>query len=236
MVLGAIEIGKEPRMSGLKYFGKYRGFVVENNDPQNLARIKAQVPEVFGDEITSWALPCMPFTGYGCGFYMIPEPGAGVWIEFEAGDPSRPIWSGGFWTTDQIPRDMGDQPARPMLKIIQGTSGMVASLDDERQTITLSDAQGVNHISIQVEAGQVRLKGAVRVVIEAPQIELVENGMHPLVLGDALLQYLNQLVSIYQSHLHPGEMVGTEPVVPAPPVPPIPKPTHEMLSKVVKVA
>ena len=74
-----------------------------------------------------------------------------------------------------------------------------------------------------------------KAVVEAPQIELVENSSHPLVFGDQLLQYLNQVVSMYQSHMHPGEMaLGVFPVTPMPPVPPLPPPTPALLSMKVK--
>ena len=43
--------------------------------------------------------------------------------------------------------------------------------------------------------------------VEAPQIELVENATHPVVFGD-LFNYLTQIVQIYQTHLHPGELAG----------------------------
>ncbi len=80
-----------------RYYGKYRGIVEDNEDPENLGRIKALVPEVLGDVKSGWALPCVPYAGEGSGQYFMPPAGAGVWIEFEAGDPSRPIWSGCWW-------------------------------------------------------------------------------------------------------------------------------------------
>ena len=46
---------------------------------------------------TTWALPCVPIAGKQDGVYMVPQIGAGVWIEFEQGDPDYPIWVGGFW-------------------------------------------------------------------------------------------------------------------------------------------
>ena len=76
------------------FYGKYRGIVTDNGDPSDLGRLKARVPELLGREETGWALPCAPYAGDGSGLYALPEPGTGVWIEFEAGDLSRPIWSG----------------------------------------------------------------------------------------------------------------------------------------------
>jgi hypothetical protein len=80
-----------------RYHGKYRGTVVNNVDPMVLGRIQAVVPDVSGVAPTSWAMPCLPVAGVGSGVFTVPPVGAGVWIEFEQGDPDRPIWVGGFW-------------------------------------------------------------------------------------------------------------------------------------------
>ena len=42
-------------------------------------------------------MPAAPYAGPGAGFVALPPVGAGVWIEFEQGDPDFPIWSGGWW-------------------------------------------------------------------------------------------------------------------------------------------
>jgi hypothetical protein len=77
----------------------------------------------------------------------------------------------------------------------------------------------------------VKIQGTAKVVVQAPQIQLVEDSTHPVVFGDTLLQYLNQIVELYQSHVHPGELaLGVFPVTPAPPVPPFPPALPTMLS------
>jgi uncharacterized protein involved in type VI secretion and phage assembly len=87
-----------------RYFGKYRGTVTDNDDPTKRGRIKVKVPAVLGD-LENWALPCVPYAGNNIGSYLIPATGSGVWIEYEAGDPDFPIWSGGFWADDELPKD-----------------------------------------------------------------------------------------------------------------------------------
>jgi uncharacterized protein involved in type VI secretion and phage assembly len=222
-------------MDSSRFYGKYRGVVIDNYDPKNMGRIKAHIPEVLGDGQTGWALPCVPYAGEGAGVYTVPPPGTGVWIEFEAGDVSHPIWSGCWWGENQLPRDKDGGKATPHLKIFRSENGLSAIFDDEEQSIRLSDHNGSNLITIEVQIGQIKIKAAEKVVLEAPEIELVGKATHPLVLGDLLLQYLNQLVALYQSHLHPGEMVGDEPVTPAPPVPPIPPATPALLSTKVRI-
>jgi hypothetical protein len=80
-----------------KFYGKYRGTVINNIDPEQIGRIMAIVPAVSNVIPTSWAMPCVPFAGKAEGFFAVPQIGSGVWIEFEGGDPDKPIWVGGFW-------------------------------------------------------------------------------------------------------------------------------------------
>jgi Type VI secretion system/phage-baseplate injector OB domain len=82
-----------------RYYGKYRGTVLNNVDPMQIGRIMAIVPDVSGVAPTSWAMPCVPVAGINTGVFTVPQIGSGVWIEFEQGDPDRPIWVGGYWGT-----------------------------------------------------------------------------------------------------------------------------------------
>lgn len=217
-----------------RHYGKHRGLVTDNNDPKSLGRLKARVPEVLGDVDTGWALPAAPYAGDRQGFYAVPPVGAGVWIEFESGEVSRPIWSGCWWGDDQLPRDETGTDARPALKILGSGKGMLVALDDDAETVTLSDSGGANLVTIKVQEGLVKVLAATKVVVEAPQIELVENATHPLVFGDDLLSYLNQLVTIFNAHMHPGQTAGPFPVTPTPPTAPFSPAQPSLLSLKVK--
>jgi hypothetical protein len=87
---------------GPRFFGKYRGKVADNLDPLMLGRIVAQVPAV-SSAASNWALPCVPYAGPQTGVPLMPPVGANVWIEFEAGDPDYPIWTGCFWSPGDLP-------------------------------------------------------------------------------------------------------------------------------------
>jgi hypothetical protein len=217
-----------------RYFGKYRGVIADNDDLTRRGRVKVRVPAVIGD-LEVWAMPCVPYAGDGVGSYLVPPIGAGVWVEFEGGDPSFAIWTGCFWADDQPPENVQGTSATPDLKIIRTATGLMITLDDANQVLTLSDQDGRNYLTLDIRAGLVTIEAALKVVVEAPQIELVRNATHPIVFGDNLLRYLNQLVQIYQTHLHPGQLaLGTFAVTPAPPVPPFPPATPELLSTKVK--
>jgi len=98
--------------------------------------------------------------------------------------------------------------------------------------ITLSDIGGANQIVLSIPTATVTVKGIARVVIESPLIqEGSQTAAHPTPLGDLLLAYLAQLVTIFNTHVHPGELAGGFlPVTPAPPVAPMPPPSPSLLS------
>jgi hypothetical protein len=79
-----------------RFFGKYRGTVVNNVDPQKMGRIMVSVPDVSGISPTTWAMPCVPVLGMQMGLFTVPQIGSGVWVEFEQGNPDYPVWSGCF--------------------------------------------------------------------------------------------------------------------------------------------
>ncbi len=79
------------------FYGKYRGTVTNNVDPLQIGRIQAIVPDVGSLVPTTWAMPCVPVAGINMGFFSMPMIGAGVWMEFERGDPDHPIWTGCYW-------------------------------------------------------------------------------------------------------------------------------------------
>ena len=78
------------------FLGKFRGTVFNNIDPLNKARLQVVVPDVCLTPST-WAMPCVPVAGLQMGAISIPPIGAGVWVEYEQGDPDYPIWVGCWW-------------------------------------------------------------------------------------------------------------------------------------------
>jgi hypothetical protein len=85
-----------------RFFGKYRGTVVNNVDPLQQGRLMVSVADVYGMLPSTWALPCVPFAGPHMGASFVPPPiGGSVWVEFEQGDPQMPIWVGCFWDTQR---------------------------------------------------------------------------------------------------------------------------------------
>ena len=151
----------------MTYYGKFRGVVVDNNDPNQLGRLTARVPDIFGDETSGWALPATPYAGDGVGLYLIPPVGASVWVEFEHGDPEYPIWSGCFWASGEVPAS----PASPDVKVLKTTAG----------TITINDTSGSAGITIETADGK-------KIVMDSGGIEIT--------VGQAVVKLSGPTVSV----------------------------------------
>jgi uncharacterized protein involved in type VI secretion and phage assembly len=207
------------------YYGKYRGVVTDNNDPDDLGRVKATVQQLLDTESTGWALPAFIYGGLSeQGFFAVPDVGAGVWIEFERGDLSYPIWSGTWYTSGSIP-----ESAKPAQKVLKTQSGNKLIFDDDAGTIEITDSNG-NTIKMEQSQITISASSATSIVIDGPEIDLVDGASHPVVFGDALLQYLNQLVQMFNTHMHPGETAAGLPVTPQLPVPTLSPPSSSLLS------
>lgn len=145
-----------------RYYGKYRGTVVQNVDPEQRGRIQALVPDVSGLLPSSWALPCVPFAGKQSGVYVVPQIGAGVWIEFEQGDPDYPIWVGGFWgVAAEVPMlALAGNPVSPSVVLQSGLQNTISISDLPGPTggILLQSVTGalisINEIGITLSNGQ----------------------------------------------------------------------------------
>jgi len=122
------------------FYGKYRGIVTDNQDPEGLGRVRARVQDVFGEEESGWAMPSVPYAGDGVGLYLIPPVSAWVWVEFEHADPEYPIWTGCFWLSrDEVP----EGASGPEIKVLKTDVG----------TITLDDSPGGGGITIETTDG-----------------------------------------------------------------------------------
>jgi hypothetical protein len=148
-----------------RYYGKYRGTVIENIDPEQIGRVLVQVPDVLGMTPSSWAMPCVAAAGIQAGMFIVPPIGSGVWVEFEQGDPDYPIWTGGFWglVADVPVFATAPPPIPPGQNIVLQTTG--------QNMVLVSDAPPT-----PATGGIVLRSGTAMIVVNATGI-YIDNGM-----------------------------------------------------------
>lgn len=157
-----------------RYYGLYSGTVVNNVDLMQTGRIMVTVPDVGGITPSTWAKPCVPFSGKQMGAFMVPQIGAGVWVQFEAGDPGKPVWTGGFWGEGEVPAlALAGVPADPniVLQTALQNSLVVSDLPGPTGGIMLKSTTGatiiVNDTGIYIQNG----KGA-SIVLAGPSVTI----------------------------------------------------------------
>ena len=144
-----------------KFFGKYRGTVIDNIDPLQTGRLLVQVPDVSNILPSTWAMPCLPFAGIQSGFYAVPAIGSQVWIEFEQGNPDYPIWVGCFWGS------AADVPALALAGV-PGLQQIVVQTTSQN-TLLISDVPG--------PAGGILLKSSTGALISVSDVGItISNG------------------------------------------------------------
>jgi uncharacterized protein involved in type VI secretion and phage assembly len=164
-----------------RYFGKYRGTVLNNVDPMQVGRLLVEVPDVTGLTPSTWAAPCAPLagpTGPPMGVFLVPPIGAGVWVEFEQGDANYPVWVGCRWgaASDIPPLARLGLPVSPSIVLQTAGQNSIAISDLPGPTggIMLKSTTGamiiVNDIGITISNG----KGAT-ILMNGPTVT-VNNG------------------------------------------------------------
>jgi uncharacterized protein involved in type VI secretion and phage assembly len=162
-------------MSDKRYFGKYRGMVINNIDPMQMGRLMVQVPDISGLIPSTWAMPCFPVTGKQMGVWVVPLIGSGVWVEFEQGDPDYPIWVGCFpGSTADVPAlALAGNPLSPSIVLqtsLQNTL-MISDMAGPTGGILLKTMTGamisINDIGITISNG----KGAI-IAMNGPTVNI----------------------------------------------------------------
>jgi len=149
-----------------QFFGKYRGTVVSNVDPQNMGRLSVTVPDVSNIQTSTWAMPSAALAGNQSGLFAVPPVGSNVWVEFEQGDSDYPIWSGGFWgSSSEVPPQGNSAPPGVQSIVLQSVGGnilMISDVPGAAGGILLQSSSGasiaINDTGITITNGQATIQ------------------------------------------------------------------------------
>ena len=228
---------------GLEYFGRfyglYRGQVISNKDPDNQGRIKVTVPCIGDHEIGDWAYPVMIHAGKDpddaskkYGEFWPPEEGDGVWVAFENGEPSIPLYLGGWYAREELYDDfVAEADQSPTARGWRTKGGHKIVLDDKagEQTLTVSwtngtdetklfvnndstvliDVKGKHSVHLKEDELEVRLsEGAAAKVVgkDSGATTTLGDGSVAAAIADHLQTFYNQIkakLDAFDAHIHP---------------------------------
>jgi uncharacterized protein involved in type VI secretion and phage assembly len=145
-----------------RYYGIYPATVENNIDPEQRGRIMVVCPDVGGLTPSTWVEACVPIAGKQMGMFVVPQIGSGVWLQFQGGDPDRPVWIGCYWgsAADVPALALAGPPPDPNI-VIQSmlqNAVIVSDLPGPTGGVMLKSATGativVNDIGITIQNGK----------------------------------------------------------------------------------
>ena len=153
-----------------KRFGLYRGIARDVADPEARGRVRCEVHELLGaGKLTDWASYSSPFGGGGAGLFMLPRPGDGVWVMFERGEPTKPVWLG-FWYSSEDPAPAG---AGRETRVLQSKAGHRLVFVDEagKESIRIEDSSGQS-ITWDPLTGRITVTATAKIFVTAPEVDV----------------------------------------------------------------
>lgn len=187
---------------GLEYFGRYyssyRGYVLDNNDPKGMNRVKITCPNIHGeDPIGVWAYPKGQWGGKNYGINLLPEKGDVVLVEFDHGDSDYPMWSHSGYALAEKPEEFKELGTYGF----KTPQGNIIIIDDTANPRILVKFKNNNEY-IEIKEKQLEL--------ESTLIKLGKVGDEWAALGEtnvakieAICNKLESFMQDYISHTHP---------------------------------
>jgi phage baseplate assembly protein V len=172
------------------------GIVSDNQDPEEMGRVKLTFPWRSSDDESNWARIAQPMAGADRGTWFLPDVGDEVLVAFEGGELAHPYVIGSLWNGQDSPPESndGDNDVRSVTSReghtltfddaddggveIETNAGHRIVLDDSSgsETITIEDTSGSNAIEFDGTAKELSIEAGAKLTIEAPQVELAADG------------------------------------------------------------
>ncbi len=163
------------------------GLVKENWDDAHPGMVKAEYfLGTAGKNVTGWIPVAVPYAHKDCGLYLLPEIGSEVVIAFHMGNRNCPVVLGCLWNQkNALPANTAtkkntikrfkskggcevvfeEEKDKEAIEI-HTPGGLMFRFDDEKKKILAADGEQKNGISIDAKAGEVKLFGDGKLVLE----------------------------------------------------------------------
>lgn len=151
-----------------RFYGVVVGIVTNNQDAENMHRVKVRFPWLSSDVESNWARVAAPMTGKGRGAYFLPEVDDEVLVAFEHGQVDHPFVIGCLWNgKDDAPESNVDGENNH--RTIKSRSGHVLRFSDKsgNETIEVIDKTGSNRIVIDSAANTITIEAQSDITIKS---------------------------------------------------------------------
>jgi len=151
-----------------RFYGVVVGVVTNNQDPENMHRVKVRFPWLSNDVESNWARVVTPMSGNDRGLYFLPEVDDEVLVGFEHGHVDHPYVLGSLWNgQDAPPESNGDGENNN--RTIKSRSGHVIRLGDKSgsESIEIIDNSGKNKIVIKTSDNTITIEADADISIKS---------------------------------------------------------------------
>ncbi|MFQ5628289.1 MAG: phage baseplate assembly protein V [bacterium] len=144
--------------------------VTNNEDPQNLARVKVKYPWRQDEDESYWARIATFMGGSDRGGYFLPEVGDEVLVSFENGDIDHPFIIGALWS-DKLKPPENNSDGKNNLRLIRSRSGHMVILDDTdgSEKIVIIDKSEKNLLTIDTSSNTIEISSEQDIKLNAPK-------------------------------------------------------------------
>lgn len=151
-----------------RFFGVVVGIVTNNQDPDNMHRVKVRFPWLNQDHESNWARVATSMAGNDRGAYFLPEVDDEVLVAFEHGLIDQPYVIGSLWNgKDQPPES--NQNGENNHRAFKSRSGHIIRFNDQdgQETIEIIDKTGNNKIVIDSAKNTVTIEATSDIEIKS---------------------------------------------------------------------
>lgn len=129
-----------------RYYSVYRAQVVSNADDTGRGLIEIKVPTLFGDNTLPHTAEPIGFAGAssGKGMFNPPEVDDWVMVMFEMGDPSYPLYLGGWYGDGELPEEFAYVDGKPTKRGFKNQYG---------HSVVFDETTGAEKVSVVTPAG-----------------------------------------------------------------------------------
>jgi uncharacterized protein involved in type VI secretion and phage assembly len=149
---------EDQEASAGRIYGVVVGVVTNNEDPDNLGRVKVRFPWLSDDNEGYWARLATPMAGADRGIYFLPEVQDEVLVIFEQGDVRFPFIIGALWNGKDKP-PAPKQGSGNNIRLIKSRSGHIIRLDDGdgAEKIEIIDRSKKNRITLDTKENTIAI-------------------------------------------------------------------------------